>query len=270
MSNLTLLGMILGFLLALLAVLSEYQGKPRLKSNKLDPSIGAYHPLPHGFAQTRRPPQRAPVGDSFRLPAIPLQPQTVATEPNHMVRNWRESIEGLVELAFRNLKNARQHLAAYDLNSAVQLASISVENITRALIHCCGSRPDTGRGQEEPLRLLSTRFAGAERAEYDKAVQTVAWIELNRAVLRYLSESNMGITLLNKAKAEQIIESSERAVAFFRQIIVRHFGSEIPELASETCPKCQSFLTSVSCFDRETVRYECNSCHSKWTGPRNT
>jgi HEPN domain-containing protein len=186
-----------------------------------------------------------------------------------MVRDWRRAVEGLIELAFRNLKNAKELLATDSFDAAVKSASTGVENMARALIHCCGGKPEVCGGQEEPLRLLLTRFMEGERKEIGEAIQTVAWIELNKAVLRYVSKSNIAVQLLDRAKAEQIIEASERVLIMFRQVMARHFATELPGLSSDICPKCKSLLTVVSCFNKDTVRYECESCHNKWEESRN-
>lgn len=151
---------------------------------------------------------------------------------NTLVETWRKSIVGLVKLADRNLQSARQHLTAGNYRATIQTASTSVENIARALIHCCGDKPDSGSGQEEALRILSRRFEGEGKIEFEKALDKVARISHNRIVLKYTSRHNVQTQLFDETRTRQILESASKIVSLFKRIITEHFGEEIPELLS--------------------------------------
>ncbi len=111
-------------------------------------------------------------------------------------------------------------------------ASTGVENIVRALIHCCGGKPDLEPGQEEPLRMLSHRFGGAERIEFEKAVRDVACISHNRMVQKFLSKYNMQTQLLEEARTSQLLERALEVVELFKRIITERYEQEFQESLS--------------------------------------
>jgi hypothetical protein len=80
-----------------------------------------------------------------------------------MIADWKKSITGLIKLADQNLHIAEDELVLKEHKRAIQSAATSVENITRALIHCYGTTADNQPGQEEILRMLTTRFQGKEK-----------------------------------------------------------------------------------------------------------
>jgi len=147
----------------------------------------------------RRQIHRRTLYDGVIRPSRPLR--TTREKGNVIVETWRKSIVGLVELADRNLESARQNLEVRNYEAAVQITSTSVENIARALIHCCGGKPDPGSGQEEALRILSRRFEGEEKNEFEKALDDAACISHNRIVLRYLSTHNVQTQLFDDARS---------------------------------------------------------------------
>jgi len=155
---------------------------------------------------------------------------TIAEEGSHILQGWRSSIVGLVRLADRNLTVARKHLEASNYRLAIQAASTSIENISRALIHCFGDKPNQDPGQEEVLRILSTRFNGDEKAEFDRSIEMIAKINHNRIASRYLSSQNVRLTPFNRAQTNLVIESASNILSRFRQILIQHFSDEIPEL----------------------------------------
>lgn len=176
-----------------------------------------------------------------------------------LVENWRRSIIGLIRLADENLKLASKHMELGDFKAAVHVAYTGVENITRALIHCCGGKPDLSMGQEEALKILSRRFEGNEKIDFEKALENVAFLERFRR--------NGQTQRLDNSTTKRILESASKTVSLFKRVITEFFITEIPEL-SEACPKCHSLYYSVSSFTRTMVRYECNVCNHKWTNPR--
>lgn len=185
-----------------------------------------------------------------------------------MLETWRKSIVGLVKLAQRNLTYARQHLESGDYTTAVEAAVTSVENISRALMHCYGEKPELNSGQEEALRLLSLRLKGNEKIEFEKAIEEVMRLYHNKIVQRYLSTRNIGFSFLHtKARTALLLNTASRIFTLFAQIIDEHFATEIPELR-EACPKCHAIDISVWCFNEGTVSYTCNLCKHKWIQPR--
>jgi hypothetical protein len=165
------------------------------------------------------------------------------------------------------LAAAKSYLDLGNYISAVQDASASVENITRALIHCYGGKPDTDPNQEEVLQMLSGRFSGKEKALFEEAVGIVANIGYNKMILKHLSTAETRVWLFGEAQAKQILESASKVVTLFKRIVVGHFAYEIPEL-SEACPKCHSLLVAIWGFDRDNETRECNICHNKWIEQR--
>jgi HEPN domain-containing protein len=144
--------------------------------------------------------------------------------------NWRRAIVGLLGLAERNLQSGREKLILEDYESVISSAAISVENAARALIYCYGGKPNVRSGQEEPLRMLATRFTESEREEFDKAVETVAQITRNRIVLKNLPPGETRQEVFGKRQAKQLHNSALEVTSFFKKIIEEKFGDEIPEV----------------------------------------
>jgi hypothetical protein len=167
-----------------------------------------------------------------------------------LVKNWRISIQGLIRLANSNLSISKQQLQRKQYGLAVQTASTSIENISRALIHCFGGKPNQSPGQEEALRMLTRRFQGSERKKFMKATEIAAIISSENSKLK-CSTSNIEYThsyaynqytitcnpTFEEAEAKRILKSACKTFNIFRGIIFRHFAHEIPELA-ETLPGC--------------------------------
>lgn len=187
-----------------------------------------------------------------------------------VLQTWRSSIVGLVKLAQRNVINAKLCLGRGDFEAAVEAAMTSVENISRALLHCYGEKPELGTGQEEALELLVRRFRRSDNADIVQTIEEVAQLEHTRAVYRSLSKPDAVCSVNNdKAKtAESIVDSASMIVTRFSETIREHFATEIPELA-ETCPKCHSMEVSVMAFNESTARCTCTQCLHSWNEPRN-
>jgi len=151
-----------------------------------------------------------------------------------LIENWRKSIVGLVGLAQKNLDSANNHLEARNYNASVEAAFTSVENIARALIHCFGYKPDPSLGQEEPLRMLSGRFKGDERMEFEMAIDKIAVLIEKRTCSLSLSTHNVETTFFDEVKTKQILESASEITSLLNGIIASRFGVEIPELLTTT------------------------------------
>lgn len=146
-----------------------------------------------------------------------------------LLENWRRSIVGLIRLADENLDSARRHTEVGNYRATVHAAFTSTENIARALVHCCGGKPDPRPGQEEALRMLTRRFKGEEKEEFEKAIDSIAKFTLDKALL-----GNPTRCLLNESRARQTLESASKTVALFKLIISTHFGEELQKLLPPT------------------------------------
>ncbi len=144
-----------------------------------------------------------------------------------MVRNWRKTVLGLVNLAEQNLESAKISFDTRNYLATVQAASTSVENIARALIYCCGGKPESVADQEEALRILSPRFKGTERTEYETAVDNVALISQNRIAQNFLLKHNIQDQLFDEKGTKQLLENASKTVNLFKRIVNEHFGQEL-------------------------------------------
>jgi DNA-directed RNA polymerase subunit M/transcription elongation factor TFIIS len=204
-------------------------------------------------------------------PYLPLYPQA-RNEPlnnNKILENWRKSILGLIKLAENNLQRAEFYITTMNYKEAVDAAATSIENISRALLHCYGEKPDPNSCQEEPLRIVARRLQVEERARFEKAVDEAVQIYRNKIFGTCLLENGVQISFLNEARTRQTVEIATKIVVQFRQIIEEHFGTEIAEL-SEKCPKCGALSISLWAFNIQGATYQCNICSHKWTQPCNT
>ena len=184
----------------------------------------------------------------------------------NLVEDWRKSILGLIKLAETNLQFGKSQAAIMNHKVAVEAAVTSVENISRALLHCFAEKPDLDSGQEEPLRLLARRLQGEERAQFEKAVDEAAQLYRNKIVQAYLSEKNIEAPILDAARTQQILEAAAWVVTQFRQIMDEHFATEIPELR-ERCPSCRAVSISLWTFNSQEATYHCYVCGHKWIQP---
>jgi HEPN domain-containing protein len=199
----------------------------------------------------RRIEQREPA-----YPQRPLQTTVENRDTKALISTWRRSIIGLIKMADRNLQVAKQILTAKDYPAAAKAASTAVENISRALIHCYGDKPDFEPCQEEPLKILSLKIGGADKEKLEKAIKEVASIRSQIA--------NQQIT---DATAQPIVQSASKVAELFKQMIREKFTAEIPEL-KDACPKCVALDVSTWYFNRDIAVQQCNICHYKWIGPR--
>jgi hypothetical protein len=173
------------------------------------------------------------------------------------IEKWKKSIVGLVMLSDHHLRLAKTHHSIANFYLATQSAATAAENISRALIHCYGEKPEIDQGQIEPLQLLSPRLEETERKDLEEAIVEVTYVHVNSKNLREEAEFNSGEVL-------KIVESASKAVNVLKGIIVRHFAAEIPEL-SIACPKCQSLdLSDFSEIDGYT-KHKCMNCYHEWT-----
>lgn len=195
----------------------------------------------------RRFPRRLPpwTTDIYRYRATPNDRiiRTLGTTPNIfnsnrkprlLIEQWKQSIIGLTRLAHQNLNTAQALLKNKNYEGASKAASTSVENIARALIHCYGDKPNPTSGQEEPLKMMTNRLAEDERAEFTEAINSLAKLPRNHAVLKHLPVHN-GMNnphYYNAQRAESTVQESQKIIRLFRQIMIRHFAIEIPEIRS--------------------------------------
>jgi hypothetical protein len=135
-------------------------------------------------------------------------------------------------LADRNFESAKAFYEQGHCAKAILTSSTGVENISRALIHCCGGKPDESPGQEEALRMLSTRFEGDERTRFEWAIRNVECINENTATLGNLSTDQVTNQLSEQAKARQVLELAIETINILREIITEKYANEIPGLGS--------------------------------------
>lgn len=200
------------------------------------------------------------------IPPRHCQAGNDAVDVKKFLENWRRSIVGLVRLAESNLLAARTQAAMMNHKATAELSVTSVENVSRALLHCYGEKPDQSAGQEEPLRLLTRRFQGEEKARFEKMIGEAAQLYRNKIIQAYLSEKGIRAPLLSGDRTQQILETATRIVAQFRQIIDEHFATEIPEFG-EGCPNCGALTVGVWTFGPQGSSYQCNICGNKWIQP---
>jgi hypothetical protein len=177
---------------------------------------------------------------------------------------------GLIKMAQKNLESARQCASVANNEDAMEAAIRSTENISRALMHCFGEKPELGSGQEEPLRLLARRFIGTEHSDFLKIIEEISQLSRSRTLNRQLARLNIDGTL-NYVKAkltEQMVESASLIFTKFCRIMEDKFASEIPELR-EVCPKCRALDVSVMAFSETSAKYTCTQCRHSWNAPRN-
>jgi len=259
------IGAIMGFLIATLRKLPP---KKTTTSQKLGREHGIHYPhyrttdFGRNMGISRRFLER-----SRRLHG-PFQ--TARTDTRRLVKDWEKSIFGLVKLAEKNLQVAAESLKIRDYKGTVNAASTSVENISRALIHCYGGKPNPGQGQEEALRLISQRLSEDERPEFREAIERIVKINHSKASYPYYlhntSAYNIQIESLDRAETKGILESASNVMRLFENIMATHFATEIPGL-DEICPKCHSTEGTVSCFNNQKVKYQCSRCRHKWIRP---
>ena len=162
---------------------------------------------------------------------ILIPPMGMWQEGKSLAENWQKSIVGLIDLASKNIESAEAKFAAKDYVGSLRTASTSIENISRALIYCCGGKPDISSGQEEALRLLSLRFSGEERRKFEEAIDEIALIRRCKVVLKEMIKKGVQIDSFEE-QIRQALKSSSSVVEYFKRVLVDNFGEEIPQLAS--------------------------------------
>lgn len=198
-------------------------------------------------------PQRRP-----SQPFVQRQTRGRESETPAMIQNWKKSIAGLVKLADKNLTTAKRSIEVKDCRGAVQYAITSLENISRALIHCYGGKPDNEQGQEETLRMLISRLDEKKRAEFETTVDDYG--QLITRINNYLQNQ---LNIWREAK--QIVDSAKEIQNVFKRMLIDQFTAEIAELMEDMCPKCISGSVSIWGFGPENASFECNDCHFKWS-----
>lgn len=269
------IGAIMGFLIATLSKLPPKKKKPTPQRPRREHRTNYPHRTYYPHFQTTVFRRNTAIPRRFleRSRALHRPSQTTRTNTKQLIKNWQKSIIGLVKLAEKNLQVAEEHLKTQNYHRTVEAVFTSVENISRALMHCYGGNPNPSGGQEEALKLLSQRLSEDERHEFHEAIERIAKINHSKTSYPYhlhnTSTYNVEIKILDKEETKRILESASNVVRLFEYIITKHFATEIPEL-DEICPKCHSTDSTVSCFSNEKVKYQCSRCRHKWTTPHRT
>ncbi len=190
-------------------------------------------------------------------------PPSTGRRPS-LVETWRESVAGLARLADQNLSLAKDHLSMRNHALALRHAAASLENISRALIHCLGGKPDMEGGQEEALRILSSTLPREEKTALGEAIGSMVTVNRNLRTTQDYLKSDIALSP-GQAKIEKIIGSASETVVLLRNILVQRFTSEIPSLRI-ACPRCQSLYSLLRARDSSygSVQRECGLCHHKW------
>lgn len=212
-------------------------------------------------------------------PDIPIYPRSIPTQqpqhvpatdgripPKTMLQTWQNSIVGLIKLAQKNLIYARTCLDRGDYKAVVEAAVTSTENMSRALLHCYGEKPELNSGQEEALWLLARRFTGNEKEGFENAIGEITQLNRNSVVHRYLSKHSVDFSFAlfsTKSRTMPILASASKVVTHFYQIIDEHFATEIPELGN-ACPRCHALDVSVLSRSKTNVNYMCSQCGHRW------
>jgi hypothetical protein len=209
---------------------------------------------------TRNIPPPTPTWNvAFERAYSQLQQRSQNRREKTMVEEWKRSISGLIKLADQNLRLAKHHLTMGEPKIAIQTAATSVENIARALIHAYGGKPDDDLGQEEVLQLLSCRFRGKEKDEFDKSILKIVKIDVR-------ARNSLNATECSADEAREIISLASETALLFKKILIDHFATEIPEL-NEKCPKCHSLDIQTLAFNQQQTNFNCLNCQNKWTEP---
>lgn len=246
-----------------------------IASKKRKVSQPSYVPIfkPPGF----QPPHVRPLGP--RLTELLIQSdvllpssaqQFTTKEGKIFIDFWQKSIVGLIRLANTNLMSARKWLSIANYNLAIRDAAIAVENIARALLYCFGEKPEPNPGQQEALKLLIRRLNDDEKSWFQITVDAIDRISQNRIVAKYISTSKVALQVFNESHTKEIIDCASAVITRFKNLIVKRFAHEIPELREEPlqCPKCHSLRTYMLAFDETNAFSGCYECKNKWTEPR--
>lgn len=271
---------LLGAILAIILV-AKQETRSREKRNLSQKPSGENNPPPR---INLIPPRYHYVpGDNpqFQIPNLPLPPSShpelslgahypwtptrIATQPTTrnenrreraLVQNWKNSIIGLVKLADQNLQLAKRYMNEGTFRQTILAADTSLENMSRALIHCYGGKPETEAGQEEPLKLICGRFEGLEKEEFEKGIHITTEISAYARSILQTAEPN-------ESQTRKMLESATHAVDLFKRVLTEHFATEIAEL-SEACPKCHSLNIWIGRSNPTHTNCECQICHHKW------
>jgi uncharacterized protein (UPF0332 family) len=255
-----LVGIIIGLVLILVSPNLRKKQQPRLASASAMPAV------PEPIAYPAPPRTLRPI-QAQGPRNLQVVDQRVSTRT--LLQTWKNSVMGLIGLAQRNLAYADRCLETGAFGAAVDAAVTSMENISRALLHCYGEKPEQNSGQEEALRLLARRFKGNEDLEFQKALEECCKVYANNIVRKYLATRKLDSSFLfAKPRTALIVQSASKVAEVFSRLIDEHFATEIPELR-ERCPKCLSMNTGVWGFDKTSVVYVCNRCRYSWTDQRN-
>lgn len=264
-----MLGMVAGLFFVYIATAHTQKSTPQPSTRQHPPFTGTAHE-PYDLVPDvlRSILVRRRFSEPLSYPPVHLQSRNEPLNSNKILEDWRKSILGLIKLAENNLQIAECYFTTMNYKEAVDAAATSVENISRALLHCYGEKPYPNSDQEEPLRIVARRLQGEEKVRFEKTVDEVVQIYHNKIFLTCLLENGTQVSLLDKERTRQTVEIARKVVFQFRRIMEEHFGMEIAEL-SEKCPRCGALSISLWAFNIKEATNQCNICRHKWIQPRN-
>lgn len=117
---------------------------------------------------------------------------------------WRRAVGNLIRDATLQMTEAKKQLVLLDTINAVLAASMAVEKMARALLHCYGIKPEPSYGQAEALRLLQAIAKENQNQNVQKSIDFVEKITALRTSAGALDHS----------RATQILKEATKPLSF--------------------------------------------------------
>jgi len=160
-------------------------------------------------------------------PFTRLQTTTPLNPPN-MVTTWKRAVNNLLQDASIRVDDAQRLLQSGDITEAVLFASLSVEKISRALLHCYGIRPNTSYGQAEGLRLLLAIDKESLNEDFQKSIAAIEEITTAKTSLDLMRSNNTDQTrFIDQPTAKHICHEATKIVTLYKKIIEKKFAQEL-------------------------------------------
>lgn len=160
-------------------------------------------------------------------PFTRLQTPTNLNQP-HMATTWKRAVNNLLLDATIRIGDAQRLLQSGDVVEAVLFASLSVEKIARALLHCYGIKPNTSYGQAEGLRLLHAVVKESLDEDFQKSIETVEEITAAKTSLDLMRSNNATQTrFIDQTTAKHICHEATKTATLYKKIIDEKFAKEL-------------------------------------------
>jgi len=156
-----------------------------------------------------------------------LQSAGVVGQPNYVLA-WRRAVKGLMANALLDVNDAKVLWLKEDFVRAVLLASLGVEKIARALLHCHGIKPNLGYGQAEELRLLQAVAKETRTEEFGETIVLAEKFARAKAVIESKHiYSVVPVEFSERKMTKRLCDEAKECVEFYRRIIEERFGDEL-------------------------------------------